>query len=161
MVRVCFVCLGNICRSPTAEAVMKHLVRQAGLERVIHIESAGTGDWHVGEMRDQRSRATGEARGIPLAGRARQFTAADFPRFDYVVAMDSSNRDDLAKMAPDAAARAKVSMLRAHEDGVADSDPADVPDPYYGGSRGFEDVFDICQGACAGFLARLRREHGL
>ena len=187
MVKVCFVCLGNICRSPTAEAVMKHLVRQAKLERAIHIESAGTGDWHVGETRDRRSLATGEARGIPLSGRAQQFTAADFARFDHVVAMDSSNRDDLLKMAPDAAARAKVTMLRAHEDasggggspagahrgrvwepaagshvdGAAGGEPSDVPDPYYGGSRGFEDVFDICQAACAGFLARLRREHQL
>jgi len=140
---------------------MKHLVRQAKLERAIHIESAGTGDWHVGETRDRRSLATGEARGIPLSGRAQQFTAADFARFDHVVAMDSSNRDDLLKMAPDAAARAKVTMLRAHEDDAAGGEPGDVPDPYYGGSRGFEDVFDICQAACAGFLARLRREHRL
>ena len=140
---------------------MKHLVRHAGLERAIHIESAGTGDWHVGETRDRRSRATGEARGIPLSGRAQQFTAADFVRFDYVVAMDSSNHEDLLKMAPDAADRAKVTMLRAYEDGAVAGNPADVPDPYYGGSRGFEDVFDICQAACAGFLARLRREHGL
>jgi protein-tyrosine phosphatase len=141
---------------------MKHLVRHAKLERAIHIESAGTGDWHVGETRDRRSQATGEARGIPLSGRAQQFTAVDFARFDHVVAMDTSNRDDLLKMAPDAAARAKVSMLRAHEDGAAaGGEPADVPDPYYGGSRGFEDVFDICQAACAGFLAHLRREHRL
>jgi protein-tyrosine phosphatase len=141
---------------------MKHLVRQAGLERAIHIESAGIGDWHVGEMRDQRSRATGEARGIPLSGRAQQFTAADFARFDHVLAMDSSNHEGLLKMAPDAAARAKVSMLRSYEDGAeAGGETADVPDPYYGGSRGFEDVFDICQAACAGFLAHLRREHRL
>ena len=141
---------------------MKHLVRQAGLERKLHIESAGTGDWHVGETRDRRSMATGAARGIPLSGRAQNFTGADFARFDYVVAMDSSNRDNLLKMAPDAAARAKVSMLRAYEDGEGDGDDAaDVPDPYYGGAHGFEDVFDICQRACAGFLARLRREHGL
>jgi protein-tyrosine phosphatase len=161
MVRICFVCLGNICRSPTAEAVMKHLVREAGLERALHVESAGTGDWHIGETRDRRSLATGAARGIPLSGRAQQFTAADFARFDYVVAMDTSNRDNLLKMAPDDAARAKVSMLRAHEDGAAGANPADVPDPYYGGARGFEDVFDICQAACAGFLARVRREHRL
>jgi protein-tyrosine phosphatase len=162
MVRVCFVCLGNICRSPTAEAVMKHLARQAGLERAMHIESAGTGDWHVGETRDRRSMATGAARGIPLSGRAQQFTAGDFARFDYVVAMDSSNRDDLLKMAPDAGARAKVSKLRAYEEGAAEGgDAADVPDPYYGGARGFDDVFDICQAACAGFLAWLRREHRL
>lgn len=161
MVRVCFVCLGNICRSPTAEAVMKHLVRQAKLEDAFHIESAGTGDWHIGETRDRRSMATGAARGIPLSGRAQQFTAAEFARFDYVLAMDSSNRDNLLKMAPDAGARAKVTMLRAYEEGDPDADPADVPDPYYGGAHGFEDVFDICQAACAGFLACLRREHQL
>jgi protein-tyrosine phosphatase len=161
MVRICFVCLGNICRSPTAEAVMRHLVRQAGLEAAIHIESAGTGDWHVGETRDRRSLATGAARGIPLSGRAQQFTAADFARFDYVVAMDSSNRDNLLKMAPDVAGRAKVSMLRAYDQGAAVGEAADVPDPYFGGVHGFEHVFDICQAACEGFLARLRREHRL
>jgi protein-tyrosine phosphatase len=162
MVRICFVCLGNICRSPTAEAVMKHLVRREKLDDAFHIESAGTGDWHVGEPRDRRSQATGAARGIPLSGRAQQFTADDFARFDYVLAMDSSNRENLLKMAPDAAARAKVSMLRAYEDRAAPGgDAADVPDPYYGGAHGFEDVFDICQAACAGFLARLRREHRL
>jgi protein-tyrosine phosphatase len=161
MVRICFVCLGNICRSPTAEAVMKHLVRQEKLEGAVHIESAGTGDWHVGEPRDRRSQATGAARGIPLWGRAQQFTAADFARFDYVLAMDSANRDNLLKMAPDAEARAKVTMLRAYEPGAVGENAADVPDPYYGGAHGFEDVFDICQAACAGFLAWLRREHRL
>jgi len=138
---------------------MKHLVRQAGLENAIHIESAGTGDWHIGETRDRRSLATGAALGIPLSGRAQQFTAVDFARFDYVVAMDTSNRDNLLGMAPEGAARAKVSMLRADEEGAAPD--ADVPDPYYGGAHGFEDVFDICQAACAGLLARLRREHRL
>ena len=161
MVRICFVCLGNICRSPTAEAVMKHLVRQENLEGALHIESAGTGDWHVGETRDRRSLATGLGRGKPQSGRAQPFTADDFERFDYVLAMDSSNRDNLLKMAPDADSRAKVTMLRAYEDGDAGADPADVPDPYYGGAHGFEDVFDICQAACAGFLAMLRREHRL
>jgi protein-tyrosine phosphatase len=159
MVRVCFVCLGNICRSPTAEAVMKHLVGNAGLRQAVHIESAGTGDWHVGDPRDRRSQATAAAHGVPLAGRAQQFTTTDFGRFDYVVAMDGSNLDNLRKMAPDERARAKLSLLRSF-DAAAPVD-ADVPDPYYGGARGFEDVFDICQAACAGLLTWLRREHGL
>ena len=159
MVRVCFVCLGNICRSPTAEAVMRHLVRAAKLERQIQIESAGTGDWHVGEPRDRRSQATGAARGVPLTGRAQQFTGRDFARFDHVLAMDGSNLDNLRQMAPDDAARAKVQLLRSF-DPKAPPD-ADVPDPYYGGARGFEEVFDICEAACAGFLEWLRREHGL
>jgi protein-tyrosine phosphatase len=166
-VRVCFVCLGNICRSPTAEAVMRHLVKQAGLEDKVLIESAGTGDWHLGEPRDKRSQATGRTRGIPLSGVARQFTGADFARCDYVLAMDAANRKALLAMAPSAAERAKVRLLRSFEEetdakAVAEEgDGADVPDPYYGGPGGFEQVFDICQAACAGFLAHLRREHGI
>jgi protein-tyrosine phosphatase len=166
LIRICFVCLGNICRSPTAEAVMKHLVSQAGLADRVHIESAGTGDWHVGEPRDRRSQATAAARGVPLSGRAQQFTAADFDRFEYVVAMDGSNLDNLRQMAPSPAARGKISLLRSFEGegqstGQAASAQPDVPDPYYGGAHGFEDVFDICQAACAGLLARLRRDHRL
>jgi protein-tyrosine phosphatase len=159
LVRVCFVCLGNICRSPTAEAVMKHLVRKAKLDRAIQIESAGTGDWHVGEPRDRRSQATGAARGVPLSGRAQHFTAAEFDRFDHVVAMDRSNLDNLLQMAPNDAARAKLSLLRSFDEKAPPD--ADVPDPYYGGARGFEQVFDICEAACAGLLSWLRREHQL
>jgi protein-tyrosine phosphatase len=168
-VRICFVCLGNICRSPTAEAVMKHLVleeqRQAagpGSETgvAIEVESAGTGAWHAGELRDRRSRALGERRGIPLAGRARQFTAADFERFDHVVAMDRQNLADLRALAPDAASRAKVTLLRAYEPAGpragAEAD-LDVPDPYHGGEDGFDRVFDICLSACRALLARIRQ----
>ncbi|HET6151298.1 MAG TPA: low molecular weight protein-tyrosine-phosphatase [Polyangia bacterium] len=160
MVRVCFVCLGNICRSPTAEAVMRHLVRAAKLDGQIQIESAGTGDWHVGEPRDRRSQATGAARGVPLTGRAQLFSGRDFDRFDHVIAMDRSNLENLRQMAPSDAARAKLHLLRQFENDGAPPD-ADVPDPYYGGARGFEQVFDICEAACAGFLDWLRREHGL
>jgi protein-tyrosine phosphatase len=158
VVRICFVCLGNICRSPTAEAVMRHLVAQQGLGDRIEIDSAGTGDWHVGDPPDRRARAVGAARGIPLSGTARQFTAADFARFDHVIAMDRSNRDDLRRMAPDPAARDKVRLLRSF-DASAPPD-ADVPDPYYGGARGFEDVFEICERACQGLIEHLQRAHG-
>ncbi|HEY2899461.1 MAG TPA: low molecular weight protein-tyrosine-phosphatase [Polyangia bacterium] len=163
MVRLCFVCLGNICRSPTAEAVMRHLVKQAGVEDQIAITSAGTGDWHLGEPRDQRSQAMGRARGIPLSGVARQFTAASFAGCDYVLAMDASNRKALLAMAPNDEARAKITLLRAFEPGAPDDHAAaaDVPDPYYGGPGGFEQVFDICQAACAGLLAHVRREQGI
>jgi len=184
-VRLCFVCLGNICRSPTAEAVMRHLVRQAGLDDRIEIESAGTGDWHVGEPRDRRSREVGERRGIPLTGRARQFVPADFARFEHVLAMDGKNLNDLRAMAPDQAARSKLRLLRSFEgaetlEGFPDppaltplaeaelsrrdqASPADadVPDPYYGGGDGFDQVFDICQAACLGLLAQVRRELGV
>jgi low molecular weight protein-tyrosine phosphatase len=156
MLKVCFVCLGNICRSPTAEAVMRQLVAAEGLEDEISIASAGTGDWHVGNTRDRRSRAVGDARGIPLSGTAQQFTAPDFARYDHVIAMDKSNRDELRRMAPNAAERDKVRLLRSY-DASAPPD-ADVPDPYYGGPRGFEEVFDICERACKGMLAALRAE---
>ena len=158
VVRVCFVCLGNICRSPTAEAVMRHLVKEAGLEATIVIDSAGTGDWHVGHPRDRRSRSVGEARGIPLTGVAQQFTAVDFDDYDHVLAMDRSNRDDLHRMARDERDRAKVALLRSF-DPAAPPD-AEVPDPYYGGPRGFEEVFDICERACRGLLEHLRTAHG-
>jgi protein-tyrosine phosphatase len=156
MVRVCFVCLGNICRSPTAEAVMRHLVGEAGLTDEIEIDSAGTGDWHVGHARDRRSRAVGEARGIPLSGAGRQFVADDFDDFDQVLAMDRANRDELLKLARDRRDRAKVALLRSF-DPAAPPD-AEVPDPYYGGARGFDEVFDICERACRGLLATLTRD---
>ncbi|HEX2658810.1 MAG TPA: low molecular weight protein-tyrosine-phosphatase [Polyangia bacterium] len=158
-VRVCFVCLGNICRSPTAEAVMRHLVKQAGLDGVVEVESAGTGDWHVGELRDRRSRDVGEQRAIPLSGRARQFVASDFARFDWVLAMDGRNLNDLRAMAPDQAARDRIRLLRSFD--PASSPDADVPDPYFGGDDGFERVFDICVAACTGLLATIRAERGI
>jgi protein-tyrosine phosphatase len=158
VVRICFVCLGNICRSPTAEAVMRHLLRREKMEGRIAVDSAGTGDWHLGEPRDRRSRAVGAARGIPLTGEARQFTARDFDRYDHVLAMDRSNRDELLRMARNDQDRAKVRLLRSF-DPAAPPD-AEVPDPYYGGPRGFEEVFDICEAACRGLIDHLRREHG-
>ncbi len=136
---------------------MRHLVRDAKLEGQIAIESAGTGDWHVGGLRDARSRAVGAARGIPLEGTAQQFTSASFARYDYVLAMDRKNREDLLQMARSAADKAKVRLFRSF-DPAAPPD-AEVPDPYYGGPRGFEDVFDLCEAACRGLIAELRRAH--
>lgn len=137
---------------------MRHLVKEAGLQDRIAIESAGTGDWHVGSGRDRRSRAVGAARGIPLEGEAQQFTDADFARFDHVLAMDRANRDELLRMTRDESQRAKVRLLRSFEPGAPPD--AEVPDPYYGGPRGFEEVFDICERACRGLLAHLMRDHG-
>ncbi len=137
---------------------MRHLVKEAGLGDRIAIESAGTGDWHVGGARDRRSRAVGAARGIPLEGAAQQFTGSDFERFDHVLAMDRANRDELMRLARDDRDRAKVRLLRAFDPG-APSD-AEVPDPYYGGARGFEEVFDICEHACRGLLQHLLVAHG-
>lgn len=157
--RVCFVCLGNICRSPTAEGIFRHLVREAGLEALFAIDSAGTGEWHAGEPPDRRATATAKRRGVTLEGAARQFRRGDFARFDLVIAMDRENRDELARMAPDEAAHAKVALLRDFDPEAPDG--ADVPDPYYGGARGFDDVFDLCTAACRGLLAQVREERGL
>jgi protein-tyrosine phosphatase len=155
--RVLFVCLGNICRSPTAEGVMRALVRDAGLQERIAIDSAGTGSWHIGEAPDPRATAAARERGIVLEGAARQVRAQDFAEFDLIVAMDSSNLADLRHAAPDEAARERIVLLR-------DLDPAtagqrlDVPDPYHGGARGFEHVLDLVHDACAALLERVRAQ---
>ncbi len=151
--RILFVCLGNICRSPTAEGVMRALVRDAGLEDEVLIESAGTGGWHVGAAPDERSAAAASRRGIALDGAARQVTVEDFTSFDLLVAMDRSNRDDLLALAPDAAGRSKVRLLRPASGACPDD--ADVPDPYYGGPGGFDDVLDLVSDACERLLAEV------
>ncbi|MCA9649102.1 MAG: low molecular weight phosphotyrosine protein phosphatase [Myxococcales bacterium] len=152
--RVCFVCLGNICRSPTAEGVFRHLVEEAGLSGAFEIDSAGTAAYHAGESPDRRSAATARRRGVPLGGRARQFVREDFGRFDHVLAMDRANLEALRRLAPSEKARAKVRLLRDHDPRAPAE--AEVPDPYYGGPDGFDDVFDICMAACRGLLDELR-----
>ena len=119
MIRVCFVCLGNICRSPTAEGIMRALVSEAGLDGRLEVESAGTGGWHVGEPPDRRSAACAARRGIRLESRARQFTVEDFARFDLVLPLDSQNLRALLRLAPDAAAAARVRALLADAGGGA------------------------------------------
>jgi len=156
MVRVCFVCLGNICRSPTAAGVMQRLVSDAGLADRIEIESAGTAGYHVGEPADARSRAAARARGVELEGRAQQFLAEDFDRFDYVLAADRGNLRDLERLAG-TEHRGKLSLLRSFDPEAAAL--AEVPDPYYGGPRGFEEVLDVCERACAGLLSSIRARH--
>jgi protein-tyrosine phosphatase len=174
-VRVLFVCLGNICRSPTAEGVMRALVREAGLQARVELDSAGTGGWHVGSPPDSRAAAAAGARGIELGGRARSVTSADFERFDLMVAMDRSNASELRRLARDEEQRAKVRLLRefdpasaregarapegasarARERASGARADLDVPDPYYGAAGGFEEVLDLVQAACAGLLARI------
>jgi len=154
LVKVLFVCLGNICRSPTAEGVFRDLVESEGLADRIGVDSAGTGAWHIGQPPDSRAQAAARRRGIDLSRqRARQVRADDFSRFDYVIGMDRSNHADLAMMAgPDGRDRLHMFMEFAPEAGVRE-----VPDPYYGG--GFEEVLDLIQAASAGLLADIRRKH--
>ena len=151
--RVCFVCLGNICRSPTAEGVFRHLLAERGLQGQYRVESAGTAAYHVGESPDRRSTATAAARGIVLEGSAARFDADDFERFDWVIAMDQSNERDLIERAPSSDAAAKVARLRRWD--PDDAAEPDVPDPYYGGASGFDEVLDICLRSCAALLDEL------
>ena len=159
MIRVCFVCLGNICRSPTAEGVMQALVAEAGLEARIEVDSAGTDAYHVGERADPRSRSTAQQRGVLLLSVGRRFEADDFARFDYVLAMDHENLERLHARARNKADRTKTLLLRTFEGDAFADEP--VPDPYYGGPAGFDDVFDICERSCRGLLAHIRKEHAL
>lgn len=154
--RICFVCLGNICRSPTAHGVMEQLVADAGLADRVVIDSAGTGDWHVGELPDPRTRAAAARRGLALTHRARQFTRADLDRFDLVIAMDADNLRHLRRLLHQAGDRAepRLALLRDFDPGSPAG--AAVPDPYSGGEAGFEEVLDLCERACAGLLAHVR-----
>ncbi len=159
MLKLCFVCLGNICRSPIGEGVMRHLLKEAGLQSLVEVDSAGTAGYHTGELPDSRARAAGRRAGVEVSGRARQFKSADYARFDYVLAMDESNFENLLAMAPDASARSKLHLLRSFD--PASPRGAAVPDPYYGDDSDFDEVLRICQAACAPLLQKLRREHGL
>jgi protein-tyrosine phosphatase len=151
-VRILFVCAGNICRSPTAEGVMLRLAADAGLEGAVEIDSAGTGGWHAGEPADERATAAAAQRGITLSGVARQVTEEDFERFDLVLAMDRANLLDLRALAPGTRALAKVRLLREFGPASAGREDLDVPDPYYGGARGFDTVLDLVEAACRGLL---------
>lgn len=156
-VAVCFVCLGNICRSPTAEGVFRRMVTVAGLGDVIDVDSAGTAAYHAGEQADRRSRAVAKRRGYELESIARQFVASDFDKFDYVLAMDETNLKNLEQLRETArTAGGRLCLLRDF-DPTAPS-PASVPDPYYGGDGGFDEVLDQCERACEGLLAHLRIE---
>ncbi len=137
--RILFVCLGNICRSPAAEAAFAHLAADAGLGDRFVVDSAGTGAWHVGQPADRRMRQTAERRGLQVTSIARQVTTDDFARFDYIFAMDTDNQRTLLRLAP-AEHRAKVRLFR---DLDPDGRGQDVPDPYYGATNGFDEVLDI------------------
>jgi protein-tyrosine phosphatase len=158
MVRLLFVCMGNICRSPTAEGVMRGLLHEEGLEDAVEVDSAGIGDWHAGEPPDARATAAARARGITLAGAARAITAADFSDYDLILAADRSNMRELraVRVGGDGVPRARLHLLREFD--PAAGDDLDVPDPYYGGDDGFEHVLDLVDAACRGLLDTLRAD---
>jgi protein-tyrosine phosphatase len=143
---ILFVCTGNICRSPTAEGVLRYLSEKAGLE--LHIESAGLGDWHVGQAPDERSQQHARKRGYDLsAQRARQVTVRDFERFDMILAMDRGHLGALKKLAP-ARHHARIRLF---------VEGRDVPDPYSGGPEGFEHVLDLVEARCRALLEELKQ----
>ncbi|SMO84949.1 low molecular weight protein-tyrosine-phosphatase [Gracilimonas mengyeensis] len=150
--KVVFVCLGNICRSPTAEGIFIHKVKEAGLQDYFYIDSAGTGAYHVGESANSKSQATANKRGIHLPSKARQFEYADFEEFDLILAMDSENFSNIKQLDRKDRFTDKVKMMR-------DFDPepgnGEVPDPYYGGIDGFERVFDVLERSSEALLEQL------
>lgn len=154
MIQVLFVCLGNICRSPTADAVMRAKVKAAGLEHLIQVDSAGTANWHEGKQPDARSIEKAALRGYDLTPlRARQVQVEDFDAFDYVLAMDESNLADLNALKPAAARTAPQLFLRE----FGSTSEHQVPDPYYGGDDGFEHVLDLLEAACSQLLNHIQR----
>jgi protein-tyrosine phosphatase len=157
-IRVCFVCMGNICRSPTAHGVFRDLVRREGLDAAIEIDSAGTHAYHVGEPPDRRSQQVAQRRGIEMSDlRARRVEAEDFHSFDYLLAMDQDNFHGLSSICPPG----QEERLRMFMDFAPEMGVREVPDPYYGGPRGFEHVLDLVEAAASGLLAEIRQRHEL
>ncbi len=156
IIRVLFVCMGNICRSPTAQGVFRKLVQQQNLDGIIEGDSAGTHGYHIGEPPDGRMQATARQQGLDLSDlRARRVTVEDFERFDYILAMDGENYEDLVALCPPQHRdRVRMFMSFAPQLGIPE-----VPDPYYGGAKGFAQVFDLVEAAAQGLLAEICRAH--
>jgi protein-tyrosine phosphatase len=155
---VLFVCLGNICRSPLAEAVFRSLVEEAGLADRFEIDSAGTSNYHAGEPPDPRTIQVAWERGVRVEHAARQVHARDFSSFDYILAMDSENLRRIQRARP-GDTETEIRLLRSFDEEAGHD--AEVPDPYFGGESGFEDVQDLVDRACRGLLQHLRKEHAI
>ncbi len=153
-----FVCLGNICRSPAAEGVMLKLLQQHGLDDIVVVDSAGTSGWHQGELPDDRMRAHGLRRGYEFCSKSRKITPSDFEKFDYIIVMDDENYKNVAALAKSTEEKEKIhkisSFFQKHRHD-------NIPDPYYGGSSGFELVLDLLEDATTGILQTLRNTHSL
>lgn len=156
-VKVLFVCLGNICRSPTAHGVFQHLVSERGLSQQIDVDSAGTSDWHIGRSPDSRAQAAALQRGCDLSAlSARQVSSADFYDFDYILAMDNQNLQDLEQVSPAGFSGYLELFLPYGNIG----EPREVPDPYYGGEQGFDQVLDMVELASTGLLNHICKRQG-
>ena len=155
MNRILFICMGNICRSPAAEGIMKKMVQEQGLEHSFYIDSAGMHGWHEGELPDNRMRTHASRRGYALTSHSRPIKYNDFEQFDLIIGMDDNNIQGLKRMAPDLEAQHKIRRMTD----FCQTRKADcVPDPYYGGASGFELVLDLLEDACNGLLEILKKE---
>ncbi len=155
-ISVLFVCMGNICRSPTAEGAFRHLVHQQELDRHIKTDSAGTHAYHTGERPDRRAQQIALSRGLDISDlRARKVKQADFKKFHYVIAMDQANYQELAELTPEG----HEDRLRLFLDFAPNLKESEIPDPYYGGPKGFEYVFDLVEEASQGLLDEIRKKH--
>lgn len=157
MINIIFVCMGNICRSPSGEAVMNKLIKRARLENKIKCDSAGTIAHHEGEQADARMKRHALKRGFRLKSVARKFKNIDYKNFDYIIAMDGANYQDLLSFDEEGKYKNKISMMTYYAKG----DYSEVPDPYYGGPDGFENVLDILEDSCSGLLEEIVKEHKL
>ncbi|KOU52462.1 low molecular weight protein-tyrosine-phosphatase [Streptomyces sp. WM6378] len=153
---VCFVCTGNICRSPIAESVFRAQVARAGLTGLVSVESAGTGGWHEGDPADPRTVSVLDEHGYETSHTARQFHASWFSRLDLVIALDEGHLRELRRLAPTRAEATKVRLLRSYDPNAAGD--LEVPDPYYGGREGFEDCLEMAEAASEGLLDAVRNE---
>ena len=154
--RILFVCLGNICRSPAAEGVFLHQLAAEGLEERFLVDSAGTGSWHVGKPADSRMRAAASRRGIELPSRARQLERADLTRFDRILTMDDANLAAVRSLARELGEQPDLAVIEPMLSHCRRFQAREVPDPYYGGADGFEQVLDLLEDACGGLLEALR-----
>lgn len=158
-IKVLFVCLGNICRSPLAEGVFRRLVGDEGVAERFEVDSAGTSSYHTGETPDARATKVARGRGVELAGQARQLTGDDITRFDYLIVMDTDNLAEVERLADRLKPGAELHLLREFD--PESGGEIEVPDPYYGGPQGFERVHDIVERSCRGLLEHIRAEHAL
>lgn len=156
MIQVLFICLGNICRSPMAEAVMQHLIAEAGLENRIVVDSVGIGAWHVGQPAHHGTLDVLQRHGIPCVGRARQITLDDIHNADYLIAMDGENMADVRQLDSAGIAKTKLHLLLEF---APDGTRRDVPDPYYTGT--FDEVYHLVDAGCRGLFAHMRATHQL
>lgn len=158
-IRLLFVCLGNICRSPAAEGIMASIVEKNGLQDVIEVDSAGTSGWHEGELPDERMRSHGERRGYDFSTPARKFRKSDLSDFDYILVMDRQNFANVRSLAAGHEQMDKIRMMTEFSRQYPHHDH--IPDPYYGGASGFELVLDLLEDACEGLLQTIKKEYGL